>query len=76
MCIFSLQAVHTLISLHRRYVVNINRLNPADESAIWQVILNQREEVTISRIFRNVLINHVHLDTVIHPIHRYLARAK
>lgn len=39
------KAVHTLISLHRRYVVNINRLNPADESAIWQVILNQREEL-------------------------------
>ncbi|XP_053504715.1 diablo, IAP-binding mitochondrial protein b [Ictalurus furcatus] len=39
------KAVHTLISLHKRYVVNINRLNPADESAIWQVILNQREEL-------------------------------
>ncbi|KAF4077592.1 hypothetical protein AMELA_G00209770 [Ameiurus melas] len=45
------KAVCTLINLHKRYVVNINRLNPADERAVWQVIVKQREEVTISRIW-------------------------
>ncbi|XP_060791888.1 diablo, IAP-binding mitochondrial protein b [Neoarius graeffei] len=39
------KAVHTLITLHKNYVANINRLNPADENAVWQVIVHQREEI-------------------------------
>ncbi|KAB5549055.1 hypothetical protein PHYPO_G00062840 [Pangasianodon hypophthalmus] len=39
------KAMHSLITLHKRYVANINRLNPADENAVWEVIVHQREEL-------------------------------
>ncbi|KAG7321013.1 hypothetical protein KOW79_015428 [Hemibagrus wyckioides] len=39
------KAAHTLITLHKRYVANINRLNPEDESAVWQVIVKKREQL-------------------------------
>ncbi|XP_076836483.1 diablo, IAP-binding mitochondrial protein b [Brachyhypopomus gauderio] len=39
------KAIHTLINVHRDYVENINKLNPAEEEAIWQVIVHQRKEL-------------------------------
>ncbi|KAK1788315.1 hypothetical protein P4O66_016763 [Electrophorus voltai] len=39
------KAIHTLITLHKRYVENINKLNPAEEDEIWQVIVRQRQEL-------------------------------
>ncbi|KAF7696927.1 diablo, IAP-binding mitochondrial protein b [Silurus meridionalis] len=39
------KTVHTLISLHKSYVKNINKLTPADENAVWQVIVKKREEI-------------------------------
>ncbi|KAK3524276.1 hypothetical protein QTP70_026039 [Hemibagrus guttatus] len=39
------KTAHTLITLHKSYVANINRLNPEDESAVWQVILKKREQL-------------------------------
>ncbi|KAF5898420.1 diablo, mitochondrial-like, partial [Clarias magur] len=39
------KTVHTLVSLHKRYVASINKLSPADEDRVWQVILRQREEL-------------------------------
>ncbi|KAK2827428.1 hypothetical protein Q7C36_018354 [Tachysurus vachellii] len=39
------KTVHTLITLHKRYVANINRLTPEDENAVWQVIVKQREQL-------------------------------
>ncbi|XP_062867252.1 diablo, IAP-binding mitochondrial protein b [Trichomycterus rosablanca] len=43
------KAVQNLITLHKSYVENINRLNPADEDAVWQAILRQRQEVVKRR---------------------------
>ncbi|KAM9450610.1 diablo, IAP-binding mitochondrial protein b [Clarias gariepinus] len=39
------KTVHTLISLHKRYVASINKLSPADEDTVWQVIVRQREKL-------------------------------
>lgn len=39
------QAVHTLIALQRRYLASLGKLTPAEEDAIWQVIIGQRMEV-------------------------------
>ncbi|XP_047248486.1 diablo IAP-binding mitochondrial protein-like [Girardinichthys multiradiatus] len=39
------KAVHTLIALQRRYLASLGKLSPAEEDAIWQVIISQRAEV-------------------------------
>ncbi|XP_037533987.1 diablo homolog, mitochondrial [Nematolebias whitei] len=39
------KAVHTLISLQKRYLDSLGKLSPAQEDAIWQVIIGQRTEV-------------------------------
>ncbi|XP_034405179.1 diablo homolog, mitochondrial-like [Cyclopterus lumpus] len=40
------KAVHTLIALQRRYLQSLGNLSPAEEDAIWQVIIGQRSEVS------------------------------
>ncbi|KAM6931685.1 diablo IAP-binding mitochondrial protein-like [Lycodopsis pacificus] len=40
------KAVHTLIALQRRYLQSLGKLTPAEEDAIWQVIIGQRSEVS------------------------------
>lgn len=42
-----LQAVHTLISLQKRYLDSLGRLSPAEEDTIWQVIIGQRAQVSL-----------------------------
>ncbi|KAK7131193.1 hypothetical protein R3I94_016353 [Phoxinus phoxinus] len=39
------KAINSLVTLHKRYVASISKLTPAEENAIWQVILGQRQEV-------------------------------
>ncbi|XP_012715009.2 diablo homolog, mitochondrial isoform X1 [Fundulus heteroclitus] len=39
------KAVHTLIALQRQYLASLGKLSPAEEDAIWQVIIRQRAEV-------------------------------
>ncbi|MBN3276247.1 DBLOH protein, partial [Polyodon spathula] len=39
------KAVHTLISIQKRYVSLIGKLNPNEEEAIWQLIIRTRVEV-------------------------------
>ncbi|KAM8768275.1 diablo IAP-binding mitochondrial protein-like [Acanthopagrus schlegelii] len=39
------KAVHTLISLQKRYLDSLGRLSPAEEDTIWQVIIGQRAQV-------------------------------
>ncbi|XP_013880690.1 diablo homolog, mitochondrial [Austrofundulus limnaeus] len=39
------KAVHTLISLQKRYLASLGKLTPAEEDSIWQVIIGQRAEV-------------------------------
>nr|XP_046171038.1 diablo homolog, mitochondrial-like [Oncorhynchus gorbuscha] len=39
------KALHTLISLQRRYLASLEKLSTAEEDAIWQVIIAQRVEV-------------------------------
>ncbi|KAK5605891.1 hypothetical protein CRENBAI_004203 [Crenichthys baileyi] len=39
------KAVHTLIALQRQYLASLGKLSPAEEDAIWQVIISQRAEV-------------------------------
>lgn len=41
-----LQAINSLVTLHKQYVASISKLSPAEEEAIWQVVLRQRQEVT------------------------------
>ncbi|XP_056329551.1 diablo, IAP-binding mitochondrial protein a isoform X2 [Danio aesculapii] len=40
------KALHTLISLQKRYITSIGKLSPAEEDSIWQVIIGQRVEVS------------------------------
>ncbi|KAJ0063564.1 hypothetical protein NL108_003888, partial [Boleophthalmus pectinirostris] len=42
-------AVHTLIALQQRYLDSVGKLSPADEDAIWQVIITQRAEINERR---------------------------
>ncbi|XP_017573557.1 diablo, IAP-binding mitochondrial protein b [Pygocentrus nattereri] len=44
-----INAVHTLITLHRSYVANINKLNPTQENTIWQMIVSKRQEIIARR---------------------------
>ncbi|KAI4886826.1 hypothetical protein NFI96_018392, partial [Prochilodus magdalenae] len=37
--------IHTLITVHRSYVANINKLNPTQEDTIWQMIVSKRQEI-------------------------------
>uniref|UniRef100_W5MST5 Direct IAP-binding protein with low pI n=1 Tax=Lepisosteus oculatus TaxID=7918 RepID=W5MST5_LEPOC len=39
------KAVHTLIALQKRYMNSIGKLTPAEEDAIWQVIIGARVEM-------------------------------
>uniref|UniRef100_A0A3Q2FT92 Direct IAP-binding protein with low pI n=1 Tax=Cyprinodon variegatus TaxID=28743 RepID=A0A3Q2FT92_CYPVA len=39
------KAVHTLIALQRQYLDSLGKFSPAQEDAIWQVIISQRAEV-------------------------------
>ncbi|XP_041851686.1 diablo homolog, mitochondrial-like [Melanotaenia boesemani] len=39
------KAVHTLIALQRRYLASLGKLTPAEEDAVWQVIIGQRAKV-------------------------------
>nr|XP_055035934.1 diablo, IAP-binding mitochondrial protein b [Misgurnus anguillicaudatus] len=39
------KVINNLVTLHKQYVASIKKLSPADEDAIWQVILRQRQEV-------------------------------
>uniref|UniRef100_A0A3Q3K488 Direct IAP-binding protein with low pI n=1 Tax=Monopterus albus TaxID=43700 RepID=A0A3Q3K488_MONAL len=43
------KAVHTLIALQRRYLSSLEKLTPAEEDTVWQVIIGQRAEVTERR---------------------------
>ncbi|XP_051734369.1 diablo, IAP-binding mitochondrial protein b [Ctenopharyngodon idella] len=43
------KAVNSLVTLHKRYMASIGRLSPAEENAIWQVILGHRQEVIDKR---------------------------
>lgn len=40
------QAVHTLIALQQRYLDSLGKLTPAEEDAVWQVIIRQRAQVS------------------------------
>lgn len=46
-CLHCPQALHTLISLQRRYLASLEKLSTAEEDAIWQVIIAQRVEVGV-----------------------------
>uniref|UniRef100_A0A3Q3FGY6 Direct IAP-binding protein with low pI n=2 Tax=Kryptolebias marmoratus TaxID=37003 RepID=A0A3Q3FGY6_KRYMA len=39
------KAVHTLISLQKRYLASLGKLTPVEEDSIWQLIIGQRAEV-------------------------------
>lgn len=39
------KAINSLVTLHKQYVASISKLSPAEEEAIWQVILQQRQEI-------------------------------
>ncbi|XP_051955459.1 diablo IAP-binding mitochondrial protein-like [Xyrauchen texanus] len=39
------KAINNLVTLHKQYVASISKLTPAEEDAVWQVILLQRQEV-------------------------------
>ncbi|KAI7796184.1 diablo-like protein [Triplophysa rosa] len=39
------KAISSLVTLHKQYVDSISKLSPAEEEAIWQVILRQRQEI-------------------------------
>ncbi|XP_062391876.1 diablo, IAP-binding mitochondrial protein b [Sardina pilchardus] len=43
------KAIRMLVALHRRYKASASRLPPADEEAVWQILLQQREEVGMRR---------------------------
>ncbi|KAF1394256.1 hypothetical protein PFLUV_G00024650 [Perca fluviatilis] len=43
------KAVHTLIALQKRYLDSLEKLTPAEEDTIWQVIIGQRLEVSDKR---------------------------
>ncbi|XP_028275383.1 diablo homolog, mitochondrial-like [Parambassis ranga] len=40
------KAVHTLIALQKRYLASLDKLTPAEEDSIWQVIIGKRVEVS------------------------------
>uniref|UniRef100_G3PBK4 Direct IAP-binding protein with low pI n=1 Tax=Gasterosteus aculeatus aculeatus TaxID=481459 RepID=G3PBK4_GASAC len=39
------KAVHTLIALQKRYLQSLEKLSPAEEDTIWQVIIGQRSQI-------------------------------
>ncbi|XP_028856407.1 diablo, IAP-binding mitochondrial protein a [Denticeps clupeoides] len=39
------KALHTLVALQKRYLASMGKLSPAEEDAVWQVIIGQRVEV-------------------------------
>ncbi|KAJ8342244.1 hypothetical protein SKAU_G00321720 [Synaphobranchus kaupii] len=43
------KAAHMLITLQKRYVASVTKLNPMEEKAVWEVIIRQRAEVTDRR---------------------------
>ncbi|KAK7882050.1 hypothetical protein WMY93_028224 [Mugilogobius chulae] len=43
------KAVHTLIALQKRYLDSLGKLSPAEEDAVWQVIIKQRAEINERR---------------------------
>ncbi|XP_064208909.1 diablo IAP-binding mitochondrial protein-like [Anguilla rostrata] len=43
------KAAHALVTLQKRYAASVARLNPAEEEAVWQVIIRQRAEVAERR---------------------------
>ncbi|XP_012687800.2 diablo, IAP-binding mitochondrial protein b [Clupea harengus] len=43
------KAVRILVALQRRYEASARKLNSADEEAVWQVIVQKREEVSSRR---------------------------
>uniref|UniRef100_A0AAQ4PBV7 Direct IAP-binding protein with low pI n=1 Tax=Gasterosteus aculeatus aculeatus TaxID=481459 RepID=A0AAQ4PBV7_GASAC len=43
------KAVHTLIALQKRYLQSLEKLSPAEEDTIWQVIIGQRSQVSLDR---------------------------
>ncbi|XP_067231957.1 diablo, IAP-binding mitochondrial protein b [Chanodichthys erythropterus] len=43
------KAINSLVKLHKHYVDSISNLSPAEENAIWQVILGRRQEVINKR---------------------------
>ncbi|KAJ8392115.1 hypothetical protein AAFF_G00079210 [Aldrovandia affinis] len=59
------KALHTLIALQKRYLSSIERLTPAEEDSIWQVIIGQRAEVgdrlDECKRFESNWVNAVHL---------------
>lgn len=60
----SLQALHTLIALQRRYLDSIGKLTPAEEDSIWQVIIGQRVEVRSDFVYLCVMYYSTHFDTL------------
>ncbi|XP_046876313.1 diablo, IAP-binding mitochondrial protein b [Hypomesus transpacificus] len=40
-----IKAINTIVTLHRNYVSSASRLTPAEEEAVWQVIIRQRQEI-------------------------------
>ncbi|XP_016133180.1 diablo, IAP-binding mitochondrial protein b [Sinocyclocheilus grahami] len=40
-----IKAINSLVTIHKRYGASISKLTSAEEDAIWQVILRQRQEV-------------------------------
>ncbi|KAG5844731.1 hypothetical protein ANANG_G00165660 [Anguilla anguilla] len=43
------KAAHALVTLQKRYAASVARLSPAEEEAVWQVIIRQRAEVAERR---------------------------
>lgn len=39
------QAIHTLLSLHKRYVSSASRLTPVEEDKVWEVIIGKQQEI-------------------------------
>ncbi|XP_043076660.1 diablo, IAP-binding mitochondrial protein b [Puntigrus tetrazona] len=39
------KAISGLVTIHRRYSSSISKFTPAEEDAVWQVVLRQRQEV-------------------------------
>ncbi|XP_016332700.1 diablo homolog, mitochondrial-like [Sinocyclocheilus anshuiensis] len=40
-----IKAINSIVTIHKRYVASMSKLTSAEEDAIWQVILRQRQEV-------------------------------
>lgn len=55
------QAVHTLIALQKRYLDSLEKLTPAEEDSVWQVIIGQRAKVSLHCSLRLEVFKEKHL---------------